>query len=182
MSRCKVEWCTTKAHLKGYCRTHLNALETYGDPYKTQPKKPSRKKKLEYSISENGCFECFSHSCRSNYPTINYHGEQIDAHRFIYQQMFGDIPPGLVVRHKCDNPKCINPEHLELGTLADNNRDIWERGRDNVTSRKFTPDQVKQILNRIDNGELQTNIAAEYGVSLSTINHIKTGRNYKKWV
>jgi hypothetical protein len=180
MYKCKVEWCTTKAHLKGYCRPHLNALETYGDPYKTQPRKPSKKKKLDYFISDKGCFECTSHSGRSNYPTVSYYGKQIDAHRFVYEQMYGDIPEGLVVRHKCDNPKCINPEHMELGTIADNNRDIWDRGRENVTSRSFNEEQLSDILERLAKGEKQTDIAKGYGVSTSTINHIKTRRNYKR--
>ena len=178
---CKVEGCNRKYHLKGYCRLHLRAYETYGDPYKTTVPRRSRRKKIAFEIDDNGCFICTSHAGDPfGYRKITINGKSKSMHRFIYEEMFGPIPEGLVVRHKCDNPRCINPEHLELGTIADNNRDIWERGRGNVPHRAFTGEQVMEILRRIKNGEKQTDLAKEYGVSLSTINHIKTGRNYKR--
>ncbi len=181
--KCKVEWCTRKYHLKGYCRIHLRAFEQFGDPTKTTEPKRSMRKHLTYEIDENGCFNCTSHYTEGNgYGRITIDGKLTSTHRFVYEELFGEIPEGLVVRHKCDNRKCINPEHLELGTIADNNRDIWERGRENITNRKFNEHEVKTIMFRLINGEKQTDLAEEYGVSLSTINHIKTGRSYKRLI
>lgn len=51
------------------------------------------------------------------------------AHRVAYTYLVGEIPPGLVVRHACDVRRCVNPDHLSLGTAADNSRDMVERGR-----------------------------------------------------
>lgn len=56
-------------------------------------------------------------------------GQSRIAHRFVYEQMVGPVPPGKVVRHTCDNPPCCNPSHLVLGTKGDNQQDMVERGR-----------------------------------------------------
>ena len=63
------------------------------------------------------------------YGRIRREGETWRAHRWAWYQTFGPIPTGLFVLHKCDVPTCINPDHLFLGTQADNNRDKKEKGR-----------------------------------------------------
>ena len=87
-----------------------------------------------------------------------------------------DIPEGLHVLHTCDNPLCINPDHLFLGTNEDNVRDRVQKGR----SQKgpLTAEQVRAI--RKDPRTLQV-IGAEYGVHHSSIWNIKTGKTYT-WV
>ena len=89
-----------------------------------------KKKKLEFQENKSGCFIVTSHRLnKEGYCYLWHVGQGYRAHRLIYQECFGEIPEGLVVRHKCDTPSCINPEHLELGTLTENNRDCVSRER-----------------------------------------------------
>lgn len=103
------------------------------------------------------------------------------AHRFAYEIHHGEPPPaGLVVRHRCDNIKCVNPDHLELGTHADNMRDKVLRGRsargEASASAKLTEDQVRLIRSAPD-GQGRT-MAREFGVSEGQISLI---RNRHAW-
>lgn len=66
---------------------------------------------------------------------IGSKGYTVNAHRWVWEQTNGPVPDGLMVRHKCDNPPCVNIEHLELGTALDNTRDRDERGRNYYASR-----------------------------------------------
>jgi hypothetical protein len=84
--------------------------------------------------AENGCLEWPGHMNAGGYGMVRAvlaDGtiKQMQAHRLTYEHAKGEIPAGLVVRHKCHNPKCIDPEHLVLGTRADNVRDREERLR-----------------------------------------------------
>lgn len=76
-------------------------------------------------------------------------GKTALAHRVAYEFERGPIPDGLLVRHRCDNRLCCNPAHLELGTIADNNRDAVERGRtakgEQNGNAKLTAEQVREI-------------------------------------
>jgi hypothetical protein len=103
----------------------------------------------------------------------------------------GEIPDGLFVLHNCpdgDNPRCVNPEHLWLGTLRDNNLDMCRKGRHGITKgmlagennpcSKLTTSQVMEILKRLKNGETQISLAAVFGVHPSMISLI---HSRKKW-
>jgi hypothetical protein len=72
----------------------------------------------------------------------------MSAHRKVYQDAFGPIPKGMVVRHKCDNRECVNLEHLELGTHKQNMEDRAKRNRwhgEQVPKAKLTEQQVREI-------------------------------------
>lgn len=86
---------------------------------------------LENTIrTESCCFEFKSTlASKSKYGYIWYNGKKYAPHRLVYTLVFGEIPAGLYVLHKCDNPPCINPEHLFLGSHLDNMADKIEKGR-----------------------------------------------------
>lgn len=139
------------------------------------------KKEIQYRITDAGCWECTSHSTSNGYPVHTVSRRLIYLHRETYEQIYGTIPHGMVVRHKCDNRLCINPHHLELGTVADNVNDRVLRGRsasgERNGSHKLTADQASEIKH---NKTTATRfLAAKYGVSKATIREIRRGENWK---
>jgi hypothetical protein len=109
------------------------------------------------------------------------------AHRVAWSAVHGPIPTGLHVLHRCDNPSCINVEHLFLGTNQDNvadrdskNRQARQHGSSN--GRSFlTDEKVRRIKTLLKQGKSSLNaIAKEYNVCKSTIVHIKMGRTWRE--
>lgn len=93
--------------------------------------------------------------------------------RVLWEMRFGPIPEGMIVRHMCDNPRCINHEHLQLGTVKDNTDDMMKRGRwAGGRPPMFTREQAEQIKDRIRKGESQRSIAEELGCSQGIISWI----------
>lgn len=113
------------------------------------------------------------------YGILSHKGKETRAHRLSWELHNGPIPNGLVVCHKCDNTSCINPDHLFLGTQADNVADyvkkgLVTRGEDRAQT-KLTEDQVRAILVSKFTNVL---LAKVYGVAPETISGI---RNRRKW-
>lgn len=132
--------------------------------------------------ADNECWEWLAQKTSLGYGVFWLNGKNNKAHRVAWTLMNGAIPDGLVVRHKCRG-KCVNPNHMELGTMKDNQID---RVRDGTTNRgerhgmsKLTEDQVRQIK-KIQNRSIG-DIAKDYNVSRRTIGMIKDGIRWQ-WI
>lgn len=117
------------------------------------------------------------------YGTFTIDGVQISAPRAAYEMFVGPIPFGRVLRHKCDVPLCVNPDHLELGTQADNIRDRDVRGR---TARggddgnaKLTDEIVLEIRRLYAAGFSITSIGAKFRIDKSNVSFIARGKTWK---
>ena len=101
----------------------------------------------------------------------SYHNKAL-AHRVAWEIANAEqVPAGLVVRHKCDNGFCLNPDHLELGTHADNMQDVRDRNRSSRHG-KLTPEQREEIRSRRAAGEGIQPLAQEFGVSHQNISYL----------
>ena len=131
--------------------------------------------------SEAGCWNWTASKSSGRYGKLEISGATLSAHRASYEVYRGPIPEGLFVCHRCDNPACINPDHLFLGTHADNMADKVKKGRHRtprgsevVTSKLTEADVLAIRASRVSNGC----VAEQYGVDRSLISLIRTG---KRW-
>lgn len=129
----------------------------------------------------SGCW-LWTGSQTKGYGSIHIKGERNPgrAHVVSYRLFKGEVPPGMMVRHKCDVRACVNPDHLLLGTSRDNMDDAIARGRHThgVIHARAKLDDEKVRLIRKD-CRTEEVVAADYGVSQSTISNIRTRKRWK---
>ena len=132
-----------------------------------------------------GCWE-WTRGKSGGYGTIRIGGKDWKAHRFSYLLHYGAIRD--CVLHHCDNPACVRPDHLFLGTHLDNMRDMAEKRRSsrlpgeangNAKLNEVTAAQLKAVLRR--GKKTQAEIAQQFGVSQQTVSNIATGKAWE-WV
>ena len=116
------------------------------------------------------------------YGSFGMLGRVWSAHRAAYFLLVAD-PGSACVLHKCDNPPCINPAHLFLGTVADNNRDRAKRGRSAVGERhaksKLTERDVLELRELREDGQTHRELAARFGVTHQSIAAIVNRRSWR---
>jgi len=154
--------------------------------------------RVDRGTTPDGCWLWRGNRDMKGYGRLYVDCRAIRAHRIAWTLTNGPIPDGLCVCHRCDNPPCVRPDHLFLGTSADNTRDASAKGRmatgerncmsrpeivvkirgSNNHNARLTEDQVRLIRSRI--GRVgQRQLAREFGVSKGTIWWIASGRQWK---
>lgn len=150
-----------------------------------------------HNVKRGGVDECWGWTgalfVGKGYGQARWNGKSRHAHRVAWELLRGPIPEGMWVLHRCDNRECVNPEHLFLGTAADNMRDCVAKGRgrwlNGVERRKRPTEAMKRygsisgndaqtIRARCAAGESQARVARDYGVHYSTICLIVNGKRH----
>jgi hypothetical protein len=127
LKTCSLLGCTKEAKYNDcYCSMHRARLSRTG---RFDKKTAVEKLKERTSIDSNGCWNYTAYKNDLGYGRLRSNGKQVLAHRLSYESFHGALPKELLVCHKCDNPSCVNPDHLFLGTNTDNIRDSINKGR-----------------------------------------------------
>lgn len=191
--QCAAVDCDRLAITKGLCDMHYRRLRKFGDIY-ANPRPMHRGPEevrfhQKYRIAERGCWE-WTCQTRANSKGVHYSrfaladGTSISGHRYSWKlHNQKEIPDGGYICHKCDNPICVNPDHLFLSDHLGNMEDMRLKGRSwkgcgvQKASAKLTIEQIAEIRSIV--GLSQSKIAKIYGVSQVTIGRLLRGETYK---
>lgn len=132
----------------------------------------------------DGCWEWTGATSAAGYGVMTIDTKTVYAHRVVDEFVDGPIPSGVVIRHKCDNPKCCRPSHLERGTMNDNRNDMVIRDRVAHGSRhwisKMNESLVSEARLRHGNGESGCSLAKVFGIQASTMTSLLRGETWKR--
>lgn len=204
MTECSVEDGTQHSRTlyplrRGMCQRHYLQYKKsveWRSRYPLRGKSPTKKDILSHvgwnvvqrdtPFADGPCWEWRGNRECGGYGRFSMNGKKVKTHRAAYETWVGPIHEGMVVRHMCDNPPCINPEHLELGTQKDNMRDRDERGRHTPVRgekhgcAKLTWDNVNEIRSLWSTGNYtRKQLAEDFGVALTTIDKVVRNKTWK---
>ena len=149
--------------------TKERKLSRFVENYWSKVERRPPDKCWEWTASKNG----------KGYGQIRRLGKLYYANRVAWELAYGSIPKGMCVLHRCDNPSCVNPKHLFLGTPKTNSEDMVSKGRSargqRARSAKLIPTDVQSI--RLLKGT-QREVARIFGIDQSTVSNIRTKKSW----
>lgn len=173
--------CDSKHLAKGLCESHYRKMKRSSVDCSVVPDdREDLERRLEsnaYYEPNTGCILWGGSTDEWKYGRMNWKYHNRGVHALAWASVNGEPDEGLVVRHKCDTPPCMNLDHLELGTTAQNNQDTISRGR---TWSKLSESDVREILERSTTKEPRWKIAVDFNISESVISNIASGKSWKR--
>ncbi len=139
----------------------------------------------------NACWLWTGSVNSEGYGQIRQHRRLLLAHRLAYEECNGPVPAGLMVLHRCDNPRCVNPDHLFVGNNSDNMRDCAAKGRSNFQTKplrgerhpqsKVTWDVVRKIRSEYAHGGVtKLFLARKFGIGACQVGNIISGKHWRE--
>jgi hypothetical protein len=191
-SPCTVDGCTRPLQGHGYCSLHYYRWRKNGDPHKIREDWRLKPVPVEDRFwqfvpdrTPGKCWEWLGARNVDGYGQIGENGRNQRAHRISWRLKHGYLPANICVCHRCDNPCCVNPDHLFLGDHFENMADKGEKGRSRSArgashhSNRLSEDDVLTIRGLLANGATQAGLARQYRVGESAIGAIKRGKNWR---
>lgn len=150
---CSIDGCSGKVKARGWCPKHYRRWHKHGDPLREErTHAPALDRVLRNSKRVGECLEFQGNLNDWGYGVIKENGATILAHRVVARELIGD-PKGLYVCHRCDNPSCVDYQHLFLGTSSDNAQDRENKGRGHDISGDNNPKRIF-LKKKLDKGML----------------------------
>jgi hypothetical protein len=183
-SNCSIDGCEKTRQARGLCPMHLRRLRVHGT---TEFSRVSPETRFWGKVQKGeGCWEWQGHLGRNGYGLFLHDGLYSGPHRFSWELHYGPIPAGMHVCHHCDNPPCVRPDHLFLGTPLDNIRDMAAKGRratlsgEKSATAKLGAEAVRLIRVRYAAGGItQKQLATEFGMGHTAIGQIVLRQSWR---
>lgn len=186
---CTLPGCGRRHLAKGYCRIHYERLKRNGSTESLLADLRGSTLERHFDIlfkassyDRNGCLVWVGAKTTLGYARFEKDGVSHKAYRLAYEKFRGDIPPRMEVCHSCDNPSCVNPEHLFVGTTKDNAEDREAKGRGNHVARR-KPFAFVSPQGEIISGVGLKQFCAERGLLQPKMSEVSKGtrRSHKGW-